>query len=332
VTDTSRTVCVVTWPGFDPADEDIRRLLDEAGVEVELRPKLGPRSPDEVVEIMKEAGAAVASTDPFDRTVLEQLPRLRVIARTGVGLDSIDLEAATQAGIVVTRTSGAHEETVADHALALMLAALRHVIENDASVRRGDWQRAGASTPWGLHGRCVGIVGLGRIGSAVARRLHGFECDVIAFDPYVEERPGVNLVSIDQLFERADVVTLHAPSTPETRGLVDARRLRSMRPGALLVNTSRGELVDEGALVAALTSGGLGAAALDVFVEEPPNKTRLLELPNVVLSPHIAGLTAESVRELTVQAVTSALDVLAGRPNPGIVNPEALAHPRQRSQ
>ena len=332
MTDTSRTVCVVTWPGFDPADEEILRLFEEAGVEVDLRPKLGTRSPDELVEIMEEAGAAVASTDPFDRTVLERLPRLRVIARTGVGLDSIDLETATRAGIVVTRTSGAHEETVADHALALMLAALRRVIENDASVRRGDWQRAGASTPWGLHGRCVGIVGLGRIGSAVARRLHGFECDVIAFDPYVEERPGVSLVSLDQLFERADLVTLHAPSTPETRGLVDARRLRSMRPGAILVNTSRGELVDEGALVAALTSGGLAAAALDVFVAEPPTTARLLELPNVVLSPHIAGLTAESVRELTVQAVTSALDVLAGRPNPGIVNPEALAHPRQRRQ
>ena len=170
-----------------------------------------------------------------------------------------------------------------------MLAALRRVIENDASVRRGDWQRAGASTPWGLHGRCVGIVGLGRIGSAVARRLHGFECDVIAFDPYVEERPGVSLVSLDQLFERADLVTLHAPSTPETRGLVDARRLRSMRPGAILVNTSRGELVDEGALVAALTSGGLAAAALDVFVAEPPTTARLLELPIVPMAVAIGA-------------------------------------------
>src|SRR5439155_10071313 len=121
-----------------------------------------------------------------------------------------------------------------------------------------------------------------------------------------------------QLFERADVVTLHAPLTPETRGLVDGRRLRSMRPGAILVNTSRGELVDEGALVSALTEGGLRAAGLDVFVEEPPITGRLLELPNVVLSPHIAGLTSDSVRELTIQAVTSALDVLAGRPNAGI--------------
>jgi phosphoglycerate dehydrogenase-like enzyme len=213
-----------------------------------------------------------------------------------------------------------------------MLAALRRVVENDASVRRGEWDRAGRLTPWGLHGSCVGIVGLGRIGSAVARRLQGFECQVIAFDPYVDERQGVRLVTLDELFARANVVTLHVPLTPETRGLVDARRLRSVRPGAILVNTSRGELVDEQALVAALRSGRLRAAALDVFVHEPPAESPLLELPNVVLSPHTAGITSDSVRELTVQAVTSALDVLAGRPNPGIVNPEALAHPRQGRQ
>lgn len=323
------TVCVVTWPGFDPADEELLRLLGEAGVEVDFRPKLGDRSPDELVEIMEGASAAVATTDPFDRTVLERLPSLRVIARTGVGLDSIDLEAATRAGIVVTRTSGAHGESVADHTLALMLAALRRVIENDALVRRGGWERAGALTPWGLHGRCVGIVGLGRIGSGVARRLQGFDCEVIGFDPYVEHSAGVELVTLDELFERADVVTLHVPLTAETRGLVDSRWLRSMRPGAILVNTSRGELVDEDALVSALTAGRLRAAALDVFEHEPPIGSRLLELPNVVLSPHIAGLNPDFVRELTMQAVTSALDVLAGRPNAGIVNPEALAHPRQ---
>jgi phosphoglycerate dehydrogenase-like enzyme len=320
---------VVTWPGFDPKDAGVRGLLDDAGVEVDFRPKVGARAAAEVVEIMQGAGAAVVSTDPFDRTVIESLPMLRVIARTGVGLDSIDLEAATHSGVVVTRTSGAHEEAVADHALALMLAAVRRVLENDASVRRGEWERAGALTPWGLHATCVGVVGLGRIGSAVARRLQGFACEVIAFDPYVQGVPDVALLPLDELLGRADVVTLHAPLTPETRGLVDARRLELMRPGALLVNTSRGELVDEVALVKALRSGRLRAAALDVFADEPPVTPGLVQLPNVVLSPHIAGLTDVSVRELTRQAVASVLDVLAGRPNPGIVNPEALARRRQ---
>ena len=325
-----RSVCVVTWPGFDPDDGEVRRLLKAAGVEAVLRPKVGPRSPDEVVEIMEGACAAVVSTDPFDASVFERLPGLRVVARTGVGLDSIDLDAATRAGVVVTRTGGAHEEAVADHALALMLAALRRVVENDASVRRGEWDRAGRLTPWGLHGRCVGIVGLGRIGSAVARRLRGFDCEVIGFDPYVEERTGVSLVELDTLFARAEVITLHVPVTEETRGLVDARRLALMRPEAVLVNTSRGDLVDEDALVDALRTGRLRAAALDVFVDEPPVGSPLLELPNVVLSPHTAGITTDSVRELSIQALTSALDLLAGRPAEGIVNPEALAHPRQR--
>jgi phosphoglycerate dehydrogenase-like enzyme len=322
----------VTWPGFDPAADDVRQLLDEEGVDVDLQPKIGARSPDELVEIMGGASAGIVSTDPFDHTVLERLPSLRVLARTGVGLDSIDLDAATRIGVVVTRTSGAHEETAADHTLALMLAALRRIVENDKSVRRGGWERGGDLTPWGLHGRCVGIVGLGNVGSAVARRLQGFDCQVIAFDPYARPGAGVELVTLEQLFERADVVTLHAPLTSETRRLVDARRLRSMHSGALLVNTSRGELVDEDALVSALTVGALRAAALDVFVDEPPTSARLLELPNVVLSPHTAGLSVDSVREFTIQALTSVLDVLAGRPNTRIVNPEALAHPRQRSQ
>ncbi len=329
MTGAAHTLCVVTWPGFNPTDPEVRALFETAKVGVDFRPKVGPRSADEVADIMAGASAAVVSTDPFDSTVFERLPLLRVIARTGVGLDSIDLEAATRAGVVVTRTSGAHEETVADHAMALMLAAVRRVVENDGSVRRGRWERAGSLTPWGLHGRCVGIVGLGRIGSAVARRLHGFDCEVIGFDPYVQAARGVAPVTLDQLFYRADIVSLHVPLTPETRGLVDAHRLGSMRPGAILVNTSRGELVNEAALVDALTSRLLRAAALDVFADEPPLTPRLLELPNVVLSPHIAGFTAESVRELTLQAVTSALDVLASGPNARIVNPEALTHERQ---
>jgi phosphoglycerate dehydrogenase-like enzyme len=325
----ARVRCVVTWPGYEPADPEIRSILEESDLEIVFRPKAGFRSPAEVVEIMSGASAAVVSTDPFDRAVIESLPMLRVIARTGVGLDSIDLEAATRSGVVVTRTTGVHEETVADHALALMLAAVRRVVENDASVRRGEWDRAGPLTPWGLHGSCVGIVGLGRIGGAVARRLRGFACEVVAFDPYAQDLPDIPRVSLDELLARADVVTLHAPLTPETRGLVDARRLERMRPGSVLVNTSRGELVDEAALVEALRSGRLRAAALDVFADEPPAAPGLLELPNVILSPHIAGLTEVSVRELTRQAVVSALDILAGRPNPGIVNPEALAHKRQ---
>jgi phosphoglycerate dehydrogenase-like enzyme len=332
VTQGERELCVVTFRGYDAADESVSALFEAARVDVAFRPMLGPRSPAEMVEVMAGASAAVVSTDPFDAGVIERLPTLRVIARTGVGLDSVDLEAATRSGVVVTRTVDALEETVADHALALMLAAVRRVVENDALVRRGGWDRAGALTPWGLHRACVGIIGLGRIGSAVARRLQGFGCDVIGADPYVENLPGVELVTLDQLFRRAQIVSLHVPLTGETRRLVDVDRLESMRPDAILVNTSRGDVVDEDALIQALSSGRLRAAALDVFAEEPPKSRRLFELPNVVLSPHIAGLSEESVRELMLQAAASALDVLAGRPNPGIVNPEAMGHERHRQR
>ena len=328
--DPANELCVVTFPGFDPADAVIGAFFEEAGIEVVFRPLLEARSPAEVVGIMEGASAGIVSTDPFDRTVFEQLPQLRVLARTGVGLDSIDVEAATGAGVVVTRAVGALEETVADHALALMLAAVRRVVENDASVRRGEWDRLGALTPWSLRESCVGVVGLGRIGSAVVRRLQGFGCEVIGSDPYVEDLPGCVLVPLEELFERADIVMLHVPLTPETRGLVDADRLARMRPSAILVNVSRGDVVDEDALVDALRSGRIRGAALDVFAHEPPTASRVLELPNVVLSPHHAGLSSESVRELTFQAVTSALAVLRGDAHPGIVNPEALDHPRQK--
>jgi phosphoglycerate dehydrogenase-like enzyme len=204
---------------------------------------------------------------------------------------------------------------------------VRRVLENDTSVRGGAWDRTGPLTPWSLQGRCVGLVGLGRIGSAVARRLQGFACDVIACDPYVGSTT-VELVTLDELFRRADVVSLHVPLTSETRALVDARRIETMRPDAILVNTARGELVDEEALLAALESGRLRGAALDVFEDEPPTRRRLLELRNVVLSPHIAGFTQESIRTLTAQAFRSVVDVLARREAAGVVNPEALLHPR----
>jgi phosphoglycerate dehydrogenase-like enzyme len=329
VTGTLGDLCVVTWPGYRLDDAETNAVLEAAGVRVEFRPKVGHRTPETVAELMADADAAVASNDPFDHSVFERAPKLRVIARTGVGVDSIDLNAATKAGIVVTRTDGAHEETVAEHAVALLLSIVRRVLENDASVRRGEWDRAGALTPSTLYDKRVGILGLGRIGRAVARRMDAFGCEVVACDPYFDGgHPSYRLVGLDELFETSIAVSLHVPLTSETRHVVDARRIASMRSGAILVNTSRGPLVDEEALVRALETGHLQGAALDVFEDEPPRSAKLLALPNVVLSPHIAGFTEESIRELTRQAVGSAVAVLTGREALGVVNPEALAHPR----
>ncbi|MGH2712499.1 MAG: 2-hydroxyacid dehydrogenase, partial [Thermoleophilaceae bacterium] len=197
--------------------------------------------------------------------------------------------------------------------------------ENDASVRRGEWDRAGSLTPWDLNGRTVGIVGLGDIGSAVAQRLAGFGVRLLVSDPAATRRENLELVDLPELLERADIVTLHLPLQDATRHLIGARELGRMDGETILVNTSRGGLIDEPALIDALSRRRLRAAALDVFEDEPPVSDRLRRLPNVVLSPHIAGLSHASIAAMTRQATKSILDTLAGRLTPAVRNPAALA-------
>jgi phosphoglycerate dehydrogenase-like enzyme len=272
---------------------------------------------------MRNAAGAIVSTDPFDDTVFQACRTLRVIARVGVGYDSIDVVAATAAGVVITTTPGANEETAADHALALMLAVLRGVVEHDASVRRGEWDRAGDRTPACLNSKTVGLVGFGAIGRAVAKRLTGFGVEVLVTDPAVNHVNGGRLVSLDELLRHADVVSLHVPFTKTTTGMIGAPQLETMRANSVLINTARGGLVDEAALVKALRSGHLRGAGLDVFVDEPPRMNELLSLPNVVLSPHIAGLSRESIAEMTARATMSTLAVLKGESTTDAINPEA---------
>ncbi len=318
---------LVTWPGYREDDPEQGALLGSAGLAIRLAPKVGRRTPGELVPLVSDVVGAIVSTDPFDAAVFAAAPRLRVVARVGIGTDSIDLDAATRAGVAVTTTPGALEETVADHTLALMLASLRRVVENDASVRRGEWERAGRLTGIDLNGATVGLIGLGTIGRAVARRLLGFGSHVIACDPAVPAYDGVELVDLPTLLRRADVVSIHLPLTTETRGLIGADQLKEMRRGAVLVNTARGGIVDESALAEALENGHLRAAALDVFAEEPPPASALLRLENAVFSPHIAGISERSLRTLVGQATRAVIDVLAGRAAP-VVNPDALARPR----
>jgi phosphoglycerate dehydrogenase-like enzyme len=270
------------------------------------------------------AAAAIVSTDPFDAEVLRASSELRVIARVGIGVDSIDLDAATACGVAVTVTPGANESTVADHTVALMLAALRRISEHDARVRAGRWDRTGDHAPWVLSGATVGLVGYGRIGRLVRKRLEGFAVDVLVTDPVPPDDPTVAEVSLDELLAASDVVSLHAPLLATTHRLIGAPELARMRPHAVLVNTARGGLCDESALVDALERGRLRAAALDVFEQEPPRSSRLLSLPNVTVSPHNAGLSVQSIEEMTRRATTSVIDVLVGRQPEHLANPEVL--------
>jgi phosphoglycerate dehydrogenase-like enzyme len=314
---------------FDPRDPATGGRLRNAGLDVVLAPKLGARSPSELVRLVSDAVAAIVSTDPFDSSVIAAAPRLRVISRVGVGTDSIDLAAATAAGVAVTTTRGKNAETAADHALAMILAAVRRIVEHDASVRRGEWKRAGAMTGWDLHDATVGLVGFGAIGRAVARRLAGFGTRVVVADPALVPDSDGTRVELDELLATADVVSLHLPLVEATRRIIGRDELRAMRSDALLVNTSRGALVDENALADVLERGGIRGAALDVFADEPRVPARLRALPNVVLTPHVAGLSDRSVRSMTSAAVQNVLDVMAGAPRlESVVNPAALEHAR----
>jgi phosphoglycerate dehydrogenase-like enzyme len=268
----------------------------------------------------------IASTDTFDATVFAACPRLKVIARTGVGVDAIDMDAATEAGVVVATTPGANEEAVADHALAMILALQRRLAENDAAIRDGRWDRAGSLTPGDLYGATVGLVGSGVIGRAVIRRLLAFGTTVIVYDPFLDVAPeGTQLVDLPTLLARSDVVTVHAPLTDGTRNLLGAEQFAAMKLGAFVINVSRGGIVDEEALADSIRSGHLAGAGLDTFAKEPVGDSPLRDLPTVIMSPHIAGLSHRSIEAMTEQATQAVLDVVAGRLPAHPKNPQALA-------
>jgi glyoxylate reductase len=261
--------------------------------------------------------------------VLDHLPNLAVIANYGVGYDMIDVNACRRRGVAVTNTPGAVDGATADLAFALLLAVRREVVHADALIRGGGWRQGDRDllVTEEVHGTTLGIVGCGRFGQTVARRASGFEMRVLysqrnRLAPDVEAQLGLEFVELDALLAQADVVTLHCPLTPATTGLIDARRLALMRDGASLVNTSRGAVVDEPALVAELVAGRL-SSGLDVFAHEPGVPEALIGLPNVVLSPHVAGQTQAALIRVATTAATAILDELAGRRPQHVYNPEA---------
>lgn len=265
--------------------------------------------------ILGDVNALLAGLDDIDEAALESAPHLKVVARYGVGLSNVDLQAASRLGISVTYTPGANAKAVAELAVALMLNLLRPILSAALETRQGGWPRLKG---FSMEGKTIGLVGLGSIGKEVARRLRGWECRLLAFDiaPNVDfaDQNGVELVSLEELLSRADLVSLHAPLTAETRGLVDAGFLMKMKPGAYLVNTARGELVDEAALLQALDSGQVRSAALDTFCEEPPSVGNALLLhPHVIATPHMGAHTDAAVQAMGRMALDDCLAVLEGR-------------------
>ena len=323
-------VVVVTTMAFtkDPA---ALVPLEAAGHEVRFTPT-GPGATEErVVEALAGASAVIAQTEPYTGRVFDRLPQLKIVARSGVGFDAVDVEAATERGVLVTTTQGGNDWAVADHAFALMLALCHRILPSDRAARAGKWERPVGVDLWQ---KTLGLVGLGRIGKGMVMRAEGFRMRVLATEPYPDrefvEQHGVELVQLDELMRRSDFVSLHLPSTAETRHIIEEERLSLMKPTAYLVNTARGTLIDEAALEAALDAGRLAGAGLDVREVEPPNDTRFSRFDNVVLTTHIAGVTEEALDAMGKMAAQSAADALAGRKPHGLVNPEAWERRRMK--
>ena len=295
----------------------VDRLRAEHDVEV-WEGSLPPGKEELAARAPEVDGLLTLLTDPVDSDVIAAAPSLRAISNYAVGVDNVDLAAATERGIPVGNTPGVLTESTADLALALMLGIGRRIVEGDSYVRRGEWRtwEPGLLLGRDLHGATVGVVGFGRIGRAVARRCEGFGCKVL----YTSRRGGVEL---GKLLERSDFVTIHAPLTPETRGLIDAAALRRMKPTAYLVNTARGPLVDTDALTAALHGREIAGAALDVTDPEPlPGDHPLLDAPGLLVVPHIASATHATRERMADMAVENLLAGLAGERMPNCANPE----------
>lgn len=318
-------------PLADPA------MFEEAGFEL-VQQQAGARTPkQEYIDLLHDADGAMIGVLPLtDAEVLEACPRLKVVSRAGVGVDSIDLPAATRLGILACNTPGVNTTEVADHAMALLLALTRRVREFDAEVKAGRWSthtqevRALGAGLRRIAGSTVGIVGLGAIGRAFATRIRGFgPFRVIASDPYVPQTAadlyGVELVSLEELLTVSDFITVHTPATEETRHLFSGEAFERMKPSAMLINCARGPIVDAEALHIALTSGQIAAAALDVTESEPIDaEDPLLGLDNLIITPHVAGGSPVTAVEGSRRQAENVLMVLTGRAPHHIANPEVI--------
>jgi D-3-phosphoglycerate dehydrogenase len=302
------------------AEAGIDRLREHVDVDVRTEP-----SPEELAEIIGDYEALVVrSATKVDSAILERAKNLKVIGRAGIGLDNVDVEAATRHGVLVVNAPQSNVLSAAEHTMALLLAQARNVPQAHAALTAGSWERE----RWQgveLHGKTLGIVGLGRVGTLVAQRASAFGMRIIAHDPYVAPgratQMGVELVpSVAELCGRADFLTIHLPKTPDTVGIIGERELSQVSPGIRIVNTARGGLIDEDALVRALKDGRVAGAGIDVFEEEPVTEHPLFGLPNVVVTPHLGASTAEAQDKAGVAIAEQVLLALRGEFVPYAVN------------
>ncbi len=305
---------LVTPTSYGKNDPSLKTELEQLVGKVIYNPTGKPLTSAEVAALLPGVDGYIAGLDGIDAAALAAADRLKVIARYGVGVDCVDLEATHQRGIIVTNTPGANSVSVAELALGLILALIRQIPEAATATRQGKFPRLSGVS---LEGKTVGILGLGAIGKQLARRLHAFDCRLLAFDPYPDlefaRAHAVQYLPLDEILPQADFISLHLPLLPETRRLVDQSFLAKMKKGAYLVNTARGEVIDETALYEALQSGYLRGAALDAFATEPPDPSNpLLALPQLIGTPHLGAQTDGATNNMGRMALEDCLTVLRG--------------------
>jgi D-3-phosphoglycerate dehydrogenase len=305
---------LVTPTSYARNDPKLRIDLEAQVGEVIYNTKGRPLTSDELVQVIPQIDGYIAGLDKIDRAVIGAARRLKVIARYGVGVDGVDLNAAKEKGIVVTNTPGANSASVAELTVGLILSLARDIPVAAQETKSGHWPRLSGIS---LEGKVIGLLGFGAIGRQVAHRLVGFNCRILAYDPYPDreyaQMTAVELVSRDEVVGKSDFLSLHLPLSQETQDLVDSTFIQKMKPFAFLINTSRGELVDELALYAALQSGHLSGAALDVFTQQPPDADNpLLALPQVIATPHMGAHTDGATNAMGWRALNDCLAVLRG--------------------
>ena len=327
---------LITKPVFPEAIEFLqsRQGVIDADIDTNLEDRVLRR--DELIaRLQGKQGAMTLLTDILNREVLESIPDVRILSNIAVGFNNVDVDTASRLGILVTNTPGVLTETTADFAWTLLMAAARRVVEGDGFARSGQWKAWGLQMLLGhdVFGKTLGVVGFGRIGQAVARRAMGFNMSIQYYDsqpvPPSAVPEGVKAASLETLFATSDFISVHVPLLPETTHLLNDKTFALMKPNCIVVNTSRGPVVDEKALARALKSGKIASAGLDVFEREPEIEPALLELHNVVLAPHIASASRETRLKMCMMAAENLVAGLKGEHPPNLVNPEALGHRRR---
>ncbi|MFZ1164636.1 phosphoglycerate dehydrogenase [Mycobacterium sp.] len=305
------------------ADKLAQSTVEALGDQVEVRWVDGPDREKLLAAVPEADALLVRSATTVDAEVLSAAPKLKIVARAGVGLDNVDVDAATERGVLVVNAPTSNIHSAAEHAVALLLSAARQIPAADASLREHAWKRSSFSGTE-IFGKTVGVVGLGRIGQLVAQRLAAFEAHIVAYDPYVSAaraaQLGIELLSLDDLLGRADFISVHLPKTPETAGLIDKEALAKTKPGVIIVNAARGGLIDEAALADAISSGHVRGAGVDVYSKEPCTDSPLFELSQVVATPHLGASTEEAQDRAGTDVAASVKLALAGEFVPDAVN------------